>query len=150
MRRHHDDSIPTPILKEQAAGWNLDVSEATDGPHALQMLARAAEEDAPFDLVILDYQMPHMDGAMVAKRIRDDDQLRSTKIIMLSSADGSVNDPEIAALKLEGHLVKPARSAVLLESVTNILLASNAKSLAATPTVTSATQALHANKTRKR
>ncbi len=128
-----DNEINLSILKEQTATWGVDVTEASDGPEAMRALIRAAQNNDPFDLVILDYHMPQMDGAMVAQSIRNDPALKTTKIIMLSSADGSIADPEIAALKLEGHLVKPARSSVLLDAVTKVLSSAEAGKKILTP-----------------
>lgn len=116
-----DNEINLSILKEQAANWNLEVTAVSDGPAAMQALWTAVHKNTPYDLVILDYQMPQMDGAMVAQCIRNDRQLQNTKIIMLSSADGSTTDPDIADLQLDGHLVKPARSTVLLDTMTKVL-----------------------------
>ncbi|MCP5084762.1 MAG: response regulator [Alphaproteobacteria bacterium] len=116
-----DNDINLSILKEQAASWNLAVSAVSDGPQAMKALWSAVESGRPYDLVILDYHMPQMDGAMVAQCIRNDARLCDTKIIMLSSADGSVDNPGISELKLEGHLVKPVRAAVLQDTLTNVL-----------------------------
>lgn len=116
-----DNDVNLSILKEQAAGWEMDVDAVCDGPQAMMRLWEGVKSDAPYDLVILDYHMPQMDGAMVAQCIRNDVRLKDTKVIMLSSVDGTLANPEIAKLQLEGHLVKPVRSAQLLATVTNVL-----------------------------
>ncbi|MEM8645135.1 MAG: response regulator, partial [Pseudomonadota bacterium] len=116
-----DNDVNLSILTEQAGSWDLNVTAVTDGASAMMALWEGAQADEPFELVILDYHMPQMDGAMVAQCIRNDARLKGTKIIMLSSADGSVTNPEIGHLQLEGHLVKPVRSAVLFDTVSNVL-----------------------------
>ena len=124
-----DNDINLSILKEQTAGWDLAVSAVSDGPQAMKALWEAVEKGTPFDLVVLDYHMPQMDGAMVAQCIRNDARLSKTKIVMLSSADGSVTNPRFAELKLEGHLVKPVRADALQDT----LMAALANERAATP-----------------
>ncbi len=122
-----DNDVNLSILKEQAGAWDLNVTAVTDGASAMMALWEGVQEDAPYELVILDYHMPQMDGAMVAQCIRNDVRLKGTKIIMLSSADGSVSNPEISRLQLEGHLVKPVRSAVLFDAVSNVLAGERAR-----------------------
>ncbi|NNF79957.1 MAG: response regulator [Rhizobiales bacterium] len=137
-----DNDINLSILKEQAASWNLSVSAVSGGPQAMKALWSAVESGTPYDLVILDYHMPQMDGAMVAQCIRNDARLSGTKIIMLSSADGSVANPAISELKLEGHLVKPVRAAVLQDTLTSVLSNEKAAVPACSPQAPGAPAAL--------
>ncbi len=116
-----DNDVNLSILQEQSASWDADVAAVSDGAQAMKALWDAVAGGAPFDLVVLDYHMPQMDGAMVAQCIRNDARLKQTKIVMLSSADGSITNPAIAELCLDGHLIKPVRAEVLQETLTQVL-----------------------------
>jgi CheY-like chemotaxis protein/HPt (histidine-containing phosphotransfer) domain-containing protein len=89
--------------------------EAESGPDALVMMHTAAGEGAPYELVILDYHMPVMDGVELAEAIRSAPSLRSARLIMLASATTS-RTPAIDA-----YLTKPVRRAGLLEAVAGVL-----------------------------
>jgi two-component system, sensor histidine kinase and response regulator len=89
--------------------------EAESGEDALVMMHTAANEGAPYALVILDFQMPSMDGVELAEAIRSAPSLRSARLIMLASA-ASERTPAIDA-----YLTKPVRRAGLLEAVAAVL-----------------------------
>jgi CheY-like chemotaxis protein len=73
------------------------------------------------DLLILDYHMPRMDGVEVVNAIRDDDIINATPIIMLTSVENAADGQMFSRLEIQGHLVKPARSARLLEMVVSVM-----------------------------
>jgi CheY-like chemotaxis protein/two-component sensor histidine kinase len=89
--------------------------EAESGEDALLMLHTAAGEGAPYALVILDYQMPAMDGLELAEAIRSAPSLRSARLIMLASATSE------RTAAIDAYLTKPVRRAGLLEAVAGVL-----------------------------
>lgn len=79
-----DDNLTNRlILRKMLVAWKFKVDEASSGKEALNLLKEEA-----FDLVILDHQMPEMDGIQVAELIYHNPKLSKTKMIMLSSWGG--------------------------------------------------------------
>ena len=116
-----DNEINRSILLEQFGSWGFDCSAAASGSEGMTVLRRAAEVGRPVELLILDYQMPRMDGAQVAAAIREDGKTSDTPIIMLTSVDISSESRTFREIGIQGHLVKPARASDLLETSIAVL-----------------------------
>ncbi len=82
-------------------------------------VCHAAETAAgkPFQLVILDQQMPDMDGTELALAIKADPLLREIPLLMLTSLGGNLEPHEISRLGLSGVLTKPIRQSRLFDSI---------------------------------
>ncbi len=76
-----DNQTNRNILIQQAASLQMTSIGVESGPKALKLL----ENNSDFDIAILDYQMPEMDGVMLAKEIRDIEIMKSMPLILLSS-----------------------------------------------------------------
>ena len=81
------------------------------------MLQAAADFGVAVDCVVLDYQMPGMTGADVARIIRSTPAIADTPIVMLTSVDQSLSNSTYRDLGIEAQLIKPARSSALLETL---------------------------------
>jgi two-component system sensor histidine kinase/response regulator len=93
--------------------------EADSGMAALRILRAAAHDARPYQLVVLDGEMPEMTGAEVAKAIRASALLRGMRVVMLTSAGGNASvagSPDVDRL-----LTKPVRRAELLEAAASAL-----------------------------
>ena len=112
-----DNPVNREILVEQLRSWGFDCAAAESGAIGLAFLDRAAQLGATVDCVILDYQMPGMSGADVAKAMCSDVRTASIPVVLLTSVD----QVDFARLVLDygiaAHLTKPARSAALLGTV---------------------------------
>jgi len=84
-----DNEVNRSILTEQMASWGFDSAAASSGREGLDFMRAASDNDVTLDLVVLDYQMPEMDGAEVLEIIRSDNRLQETPIVMLTSVDSS-------------------------------------------------------------
>jgi len=82
-----DNETNRHILKETLANWAMKPTVACSGQEALAVAQQAAALDEPFHLLLLDAQMPGMDGFTVVERIRQMPELDGITIMMLSSAD---------------------------------------------------------------
>ncbi|WP_193176550.1 response regulator [Oricola nitratireducens] len=112
-----DNSVNRSILMEQMDAWNIDSCAVGSGIEALQVLRDAAKLDAPFDCVVLDYQMPGMNGADVAAAVRSDSRIAHVPIVILTSADNGISLEDIRRLRIDKNLMKPARSSQLLDAI---------------------------------
>ena len=111
-----DNDTNRSILREMLSGWGAVVEEAGDGPKGIDKLKSALKEGEPFDILLLDGRMPGMDGFEAARRIKEENILPQT-IIMLTS-DKRISDmPRAKALGIENYLVKPVRRSKLAVSL---------------------------------
>jgi len=112
-----DNPVNRSILSEQMASWRFDACAAQNGVEGLQVLAAAAAHGLAVDCVILDYQMPGMSGAEVARAIRANPTIAATPIVMLTSVDHSATNAGYREIGIDAHLIKPVRSSILLETL---------------------------------
>ncbi len=112
-----DNATNREVLARQLQNWRLDGTICESGAAALRMLHRAADSGEPFELVILDMQMPEMDGLTLARTIRADAELAGTRLIMLSSVADEVVMQGRKDASIEGFLLKPARQSDLMNTI---------------------------------
>jgi CheY-like chemotaxis protein len=116
-----DNATNRRILEETTRLWEMEPETADSGSAGLEKLSRASALGRPFHLVLLDEQMPVMDGLEVIRRIRDDSQLRGATIMMLTSADQSSSLARCRQLGVETYLIKPIKPSDLLVKIRHAL-----------------------------
>ncbi|MCF8108878.1 MAG: PAS domain S-box protein [Desulfohalobiaceae bacterium] len=122
-----DNATNREILLGQLASWDVRAEAAANGEAGLARLQEAAEAGDPYQIVILDMQMPGMDGVALAKRIKSDSVLQGTRVIMLTSLGRQGDNRE--ELGLEACLTKPVRRSALLNTLTEVLSGEAASSV---------------------
>ena len=80
-----DNETNREVLEHQLANWEMHTDTASSGSAALKSINRAIDNNALYDVVILDRQMPEIDGVELAQRIRNNKHIQSVAIVMLSS-----------------------------------------------------------------
>ena len=105
------------ILREILSSWRMHPSVVDRGRAALHVLSKAASEGTPFPVVLLDSQMPEMDGFAVAAAIKRDPKLAGALIMMLTSSEQPEDIARCRQLGISAYLVKPIKRAELLESM---------------------------------
>jgi two-component system, sensor histidine kinase and response regulator len=117
-----DDNVTNQrVLSSQLSHAGYAVTTVGSGSAALDELHAATAADLPFDMVITDFQMPDMDGAMLGERIIVRPELASTRLVMLTSLDRHGDTPRLAALGFAAYLTKPVRVRELLDAVARIM-----------------------------
>jgi CheY-like chemotaxis protein len=111
-----DSKTVRRILAGLFAPLGCLICEAANGE---QGLAVAALEKP--DLILLDYNMPVMDGLTMLKRLREDAALRHTPVILLTAETGLKNIAAAARLGARDYIVKPFQDEVLLAKVARII-----------------------------
>jgi chemosensory pili system protein ChpA (sensor histidine kinase/response regulator) len=112
-----DDSITVRRVTErilQRSG--LRVVTAKDGLDAISVMA----ENKP-DIILLDIEMPRMDGYEFASHVRNDDRVSDVPIIMVTSRVGDKHRARAIELGVNDYLGKPFQDAALLESIGRLL-----------------------------
>jgi len=120
-----DNATNRRILKEMLLAWQMRAVETNSGPAALSLLKRAATDGKPFSLVLLDAQMPEVDGFQVAERMMQDPQLATSFLIMLTSAGFRGDAARCRELGIKAYLPKPIKHSDLLEAIKTVLSSSN-------------------------
>jgi CheY-like chemotaxis protein len=88
---------------------------AKDGRQALDMLLSADQEERPYEVAILDWKMPEMDGLELARTIRATPSLNSVRLVLLTSL-GQRGDGALArAAGINAYLTKPVRESHLFD-----------------------------------
>lgn len=112
-----DNPINREILKEQLSYWKCRSAQAASAKIGLKALRQAHEKNINIDLIIVDYQMPEMNGEDFVKSVKSDPDLSSIPVIMLSSVDKSTLRSRMFDLNIANFLCKPARSSRLHNAI---------------------------------
>ena len=130
-----DNATNGRILQEMVLAWQMKPTLTERGPEALTLLERANTRGTPFALILLDAQMPGMDGFSVAERIKQDVRLARSVVIMLTSAGLRGDAARCRELGIRAYLTKPIKRSELLQAV-RLVLGSPAVTEESRPVVT--------------
>jgi len=112
-----DNFTNRQVLSGIVAQWGMIPTAVEGGRAAMLALEAAKDSGNPFPLVLLDGQMPEIDGFTLAKQIQDHPELVRTTIIMLTSADQLGDAMLCRELGISAYLVKPVRQSELLNLI---------------------------------
>ncbi len=116
-----DNATNREILHYQLLAWKIQNASASSGMEALHMLREAASGGSPFDLVILDMQMPVMDGVMLARAIKSEPAIADAKMIMLTSLGEQMEADQLQEVGINACLSKPAKQSCLFDCINDAL-----------------------------
>jgi signal transduction histidine kinase/DNA-binding response OmpR family regulator len=113
-----DHEINRKLVSEQLTAWRFEHACASSGDEALAMLRAAREAGRPFDVGVLDFLMPGMDGLELGIRIKQDPSLQNTALVMLTSGSQRSAAPTFLAAGFSVFLLKPViRPSQLLDAL---------------------------------
>jgi two-component system sensor histidine kinase/response regulator len=116
-----DHEVNRQILNDQLTHWGINIETAEGSGPALKKLRIRYAEGKKFDLAIIDYQMPIMNGIDLAKAIKKDTTLQDLKLILFSSMDVPTDDKEFKSVNFSATITKPIRQSILLDSLMSTL-----------------------------
>jgi two-component system, sensor histidine kinase and response regulator len=117
-----DDNVTNQrVLSAQLEHAGYSVTAVSSGVAALDELQASITSKRQFDMVITDFQMPDMDGAMLGERIIAMPGLTNTRLVMLTSLDRHGDTPRLAALGFAAYLTKPVRVRELIDAVVRVM-----------------------------
>jgi CheY-like chemotaxis protein len=112
-----DNATSRSILQEMLESFSFEVSLASSGEEGITEL-EAASKDKPFELVIMDWKMPGMDGIEASRRIKGLKSLSKIPAIILVTAYGREDVMQQAdEVGLEGFLLKPVNPSMLFDAI---------------------------------
>jgi two-component system sensor histidine kinase/response regulator len=121
-----DNATNREILTHYCHLWKLRSECAASGEEALRLLRFTATDD-PFELAILDMQMPKMDGLMLARAIKEDPLTANVQLVMLTSLGHHLDREVLDSAGIEACVLKPVQQARLLERLSEVLSGSLSK-----------------------
>jgi two-component system, sensor histidine kinase and response regulator len=128
-----DNATNRRILEEMLASWHMQPTVVADAESAMRALQRASSDEERFHCVISDYQMPDVDGVTLARRIKKDQQLQRTPVVMLTSAGRAEDATRCRQIGVAAYLVKPVKHSDLLDALVTIFDVSTRRQQRPTP-----------------
>ncbi|MBF0398863.1 MAG: response regulator, partial [Desulfobacterales bacterium] len=129
-----DNQTNRRILREHLSSWKCVFEEVTSGEDALIKLKEAYDKGVPFKIALIDMKMPGMDGETLGRKIKGEETLKNTIMIMQTSIGyrgDAVRDQEIG---FAAYFTKPIIPNILFQCLTTVL--SNEKEKIKQPIIT--------------
>jgi signal transduction histidine kinase/DNA-binding response OmpR family regulator len=116
-----DNNTNRSILHDQIVAWGMSNGSAENGQKALELLTDAARRGEPYDLAVVDMNMPGMNGIELARAIKNAPLIASVRLIMLTSVGyfGDYNDALNSGFL--SYLTKPVRQSQLYNCLLNVM-----------------------------
>ncbi len=112
-----DHATHRKLLHQLFTAWGMQDHSAASGPEALDLLHRAASSGQPFQLAVVDLDMPGMTGLSLARAIKSDPKLASIRLVMLTSLSHRETPDTLREVGVQTHLSKPLKQTQLFECV---------------------------------
>jgi PAS domain S-box-containing protein len=112
-----DNAVNRRIFVEQLSRWQLQPVAVESGRVALEALSGAASAGHPFALVLLDANMPDLDGFAVASEVQRRPELVDTRLMMLTSSGRNGDAARCQELGIRTYLTKPVRQVELYDAI---------------------------------
>lgn len=116
-----DNATNRRILEQVLINWQMKPTMVDGGRAALEALTEADDAGDPFAIVLLDSQMPEMDGLTVARQMKLNRRLKNTKVAMLTSTGNPEDFISIREAGIGAYLVKPVRQSDLLDRLVTLV-----------------------------
>ena len=116
-----DNATNLAVLEELLSNWRMRPKGVNGGREALAEMEAAAARGAPYRLVLLDSQMPDLEGLEVAREIRQRPDLPEVILMLLSSDDKPGDMARCQELGISAFLRKPIKQSELLDAILTVL-----------------------------
>ena len=112
-----DNATNRKILEKLLSAWKMAPTLTDSAHHALEALKEALRKGQHYPIILLDAQMPEMDGFALAKLIKQNPEWSSATIMMLTSDGQREDSARCRELGLAAYLIKPIRRRELLQAI---------------------------------
>ncbi|RMH07824.1 MAG: PAS domain S-box protein [Nitrospirae bacterium] len=116
-----DNATNLSLLEQYTAAWKMRYVSTTSATEALELLVQAHLQDDPFQVAILDMEMPEMDGLELAKAIKADPRVASVSLILLTSLGYRGEARRAQEAGFAAYLTKPLKQQELYACLTQVL-----------------------------
>jgi signal transduction histidine kinase/CheY-like chemotaxis protein/HAMP domain-containing protein len=114
-----DNASAREILSTMARSFGLEVDVAWNGVQALEMVRQSEQRKLPYDVVLMDWKMPEMDGIETVRRLREVELARLPAVIMVTAygREEALSSAAGRGVEMNSVLTKPVTPSTLLEAV---------------------------------
>lgn len=114
-----DNASAREILSTMVRSFGLEADVASDGAQALRMIRQAAANACPYDLTLMDWKMPVMDGIQTVGKLQKDVPPNSPAVIMVTAygREEALSEAEMRGVELRHFLAKPVTPSTLFEAI---------------------------------
>ena len=112
-----DNATHRSIIQAYLKNWGCYTDETDSGPSALQILGKAAESGKPFNMIITDLRMPHMDGEQLGQQIKQNPILKDTRMIMITAHGMRGDAARVKQIGFDAYLTKPIKQSQLYNTI---------------------------------
>ena len=116
-----DNDTNRHLLARYVEDWGMNPTSASSGIEALAVLRAGLGRGKPFDLAILDMQMPGMDGLQLATAIKADPSIQAVRLVLLTSLGRRGDAGEARRAGYQAYLTKPVRKGQLGQSLVAVM-----------------------------
>jgi hypothetical protein len=116
-----DNATNRKIIYHQATRWGMLVEEADAADVALKAIQEAVKQNRPYDVALVDMQMPETDGMTLGEQIKANSAIAQLPLIMLTSTNQRDEVQRALKIGFAAYLVKPVKPSRLLDTVMTIL-----------------------------
>ncbi|MDQ3199078.1 MAG: response regulator [Verrucomicrobiota bacterium] len=116
-----DNETNCEILRLQTRAWRMRSGAVQEADYAIAELRRAAGAGDPYHVVLLDMQMPGMDGVALARAIKAECDLAGVRLVLLSSIGARLDPQKLRAAGIDDCLSKPIKQSLLFDSIARVV-----------------------------
>jgi two-component system sensor histidine kinase/response regulator len=116
-----DNATNRTILTKTLEGFGCRVDTVASGSKSIEVLRNALRNGDPYQVVLLDMQMPGMDGEQIVRALKADPALKDIRIIVMTSIGQRGDASHLEALGCSGYLLKPVRQHMLYQALEAVM-----------------------------
>ncbi len=116
-----DNKTNRDYIRKQLEYWNVKAKTVPSGGEALVQLHQAVDENQPYEIAILDMQMPGFDGVTLGKAIKNDDKIKKIPLVMMTSVGNRGEVKKLRDIGFSAYLTKPVNPSDLYNTLSMIL-----------------------------
>lgn len=116
-----NNDIDRRVVIQHLKGWDCRFDEAKDGEEALWKLRNGFDQEDPFHIAIIDMHLPDMDGEFLGHKIKTEQNLNSTVIVMATSIGKKGDATRLREIGFSAYFTKPVKKSHLFECLTTVI-----------------------------
>ena len=115
-----DNETNRKILHAYLESWQCRATVAADARQAMALLTQAVQDEAPFEMAILEFMMPHIDGQTLGRAIKKNPELKDTHLVLLTSRGLRGDAARARKAGFEAYLTKPIKQSQLFNAILTV------------------------------